>query len=113
MNVFISHQQKDSVLAKIIYNELRRKNVDAYLDVLDNLHEKNGEYLTNHLKEIMASSSDILVVMTENTKDSWWVPFEIGMAAERNLRTVTFLNSYLMLPEYLDYWPRLSSMALD
>lgn len=110
MKVFISHQQRDSILAKKIYGELKDKNVEAYLDVLDNLHENDSEYLTNHLKKIMSSSSDILVIMTKNTKDSWWVPFEIGMAAEKDLRTVTYLHSLIDLPEYLDYWPRLSSI---
>lgn len=111
MNIFISHQKQDSVIASKLYYLLKKNYIDAYLDIID---EKNkyleGEALTEHLKEIMNKSSDILVVMTENTSYSWWVPFEIGMAAQKNLRTVTYLESDIQLPDYLDYWPRLSKL---
>lgn len=107
MKVFISHQQMDTDLANTIYELLEAKGVEAYLDVMDNLHSNDSKFLTNHLKQIVNKSTDILVVMTEHTKNSWWVPFEIGMAANKDLRIVTYLQSELKLPEFLDYWPRL------
>ena len=90
MKVFISHQQMDTDLANTIYELLKAKGVEAYLDVMDNLHSNDSKYLTNHLKQIVNKSTDILVVMTEHTKNSWWVPFEIGMAANKDLRIVTY-----------------------
>ena len=47
--------------------------------------------------------------MSENTKASWWVPFEIGMAAQKDLPTVSYLQSGVELPDYLSYWPRLKN----
>ena len=47
--------------------------------------------------------------MSENTKSSWWVPFEIGMAAQKDLPTVSYLQSGITLPDYLSYWPRLKN----
>jgi conserved hypothetical protein len=111
MKVFISHQQRDSMLAKTIYDELKKRDVDVYLDLLDDLHNTDSKYLTQHLKNIVKQSTDILVVMTKNTWESWWVPFEIGMAAQKDLRTVTYLQADIDLPEYLDYWPRLKKIA--
>ena len=112
MKVFISHQQRDSMLAKTICDELKKRGEDAYLDILDDLHNiTDSEHLTEHLKRILSQSTDILVVMTENTYKSWWVPFEIGMAAQKDLRTVTYLQADVALPEYLDYWPRLKKIA--
>lgn len=111
MKVFISHQQSDSTLAKTICDELKKRDVDAYLDILDDLHNiTDSEHLTEHLKRILSQSTDILVVMTENTYKSWWVPFEIGMAAQKDLRTVTYLQADVALPEYLDYWPQLKKI---
>lgn len=107
MKIFISHQQMDTNLANNIYELLKSKGVEAYLDVMYNLHSTDSKYLTNHLKQIVNKSTDILVVMTDHTKNSWWVPFEIGMAANKDLRIVTYLQSELKLPEFLDYWPRL------
>lgn len=110
MKVFISHQKKDSEIASQIYSRLRMYNIEAYLDTFDDSFTTNSKALTEHLKEIVRCSSDILVVMSENTKTSWWVPFEIGIAANQNLPTVTYLQNYVTLPEYLDYWPRLKSL---
>lgn len=110
MKVFISHQNKDSEIASQIYSKLSTYNVDAYLDTFDDSLVTNSRALTEHLKKIVRRSSDILVVMSEHTKDSWWVPFEIGIAANQDLPTVTYLHSYVRLPEYLDYWPRLKSL---
>ena len=86
------------------------QNVDAYLDVFDNALVSDSKLLTEHLKDLVRNSSDILVVMSESTRLSWWVPFEIGIAANQDLPTVTYLQNYVSLPEYLDYWPRLKSM---
>lgn len=111
MKVFISHQQNDSEIATQIYNKLRLHNVEAYLDVFDNALVSNSQALTEHLKSIVRKSSDILVVMSGSTKSSWWVPFEIGIAANQDLPTVTYLQDYITLPEYLDYWPRLKNLS--
>lgn len=110
MKVFISHHKNDSELASKIHFQLRLQNVDAYLDVFDNTLVSDSKLLTEHLKDLVRNSSDILVVMSESTRMSWWVPFEIGIAANQDLPTVTYLQNYVSLPEYLDYWPRLKSM---
>lgn len=56
----------------------------------------------------------LLAIVTNNTKESWWVPFEIGTAREmpRVIVSCTSLPdraSYQRdaLPEYLLEWPRL------
>lgn len=77
---------------------------------LNNALVSDSKLLTEHLKDLVRNSSDILVVMSESTRTSWWVPFEIGIAANQDLPTVTYLQDYVSLPEYLDYWPRLKSM---
>lgn len=103
MKVFISHQKNDSKLASDIHFQLRLQNVDAYLDVFDDNLVSDSQALTEHLKNIVRDSSDILVVMSDNTKASWWGPFEIGIAANQDLPIVTFLHDYVSLPGYLDY----------
>ncbi len=107
MKVFISHKQEDSTTAKEIHRILQSLNVDAYLDLLEGELSLDGEALTQHIKRRLNECSDLLVVMSEETKKSWWVPFEIGMAAQRDFPTVTFLKTGTALPGYLEYWPRL------
>ena len=49
--------------------------------------------------------------MSEETKRSWWVPFEIGMSAQVDMPTASFLKSNVELPSYLSYWPRLKTTS--
>ena len=109
MKVFISHKDSDRTTALEVLNVLTSNRVEAYLDVLDNSVVQKGELLTKHIKSKLNECTDILVVMSEKTKSSWWVPFEIGMAAQKDLPTVSYLQSGVALPEYLSYWPRLKS----
>lgn len=106
MNVFISHKKEDGDTAQKIYNEFQHLGVKSYLDLVDN-SIKGGKELTEHIKKHLNSCTDIIVVMSSETKKSWWVPFEIGMSAQVDMPTASFLKSDVALPEYLQYWPRL------
>ena len=110
MKVFISHKDADGVQALQIKKEFEKYGVSAYLDVLDSDIKVGGEQLTNHIRKNLNSCSDLIVVMSEKTKSSWWVPFEIGMSAQIDMPTATFLSQMVALPDYLDYWPRLRSL---
>ena len=108
MKVFISHKQEDATAALAILRVFRSHEVDTYLDVLDSFGD-DGEALTNHIKAQLNTCTDIVVVISEKTKDSWWVPFEVGMAAQIDMPTASFLQSGVILPSFLSYWPRLKS----
>ena len=86
---------------------LKEIKVDYYLDVLDNSITENGKELTNHIRANLNKCTDIIVVMSNITKFSQWVPFEVGMAAQKDMPTATFLKEDVSLPDYLQYWPRL------
>lgn len=107
--IFISYYHGDYVLASQINAELERLGIQTHLEKLTS-NKLSSEILTDRLKTCIRDSSDLLVVMSESTKNSWWVPFEIGMAADEDLPTATYLVQSAYLPEYLDYWPRLKSI---
>ncbi len=109
LKVFISHKNVDSEQAIALQAAFTRNRVDTYLDVLDSSISAGGKELTDHIKQNLNSCTDILVVMSRATKDSWWVPFEVGMSAQIDMPTVSFLRADIDLPEYLCYWPRLRS----
>lgn len=111
LKVFISHKQADSSVAVNIQRAFKEHDVEVYLDVLDAAITGKGKALTDHIKEQLNKCSDIIVVMSENTKLSWWVPFEIGMSAQVDMPTATFLARNLNLPDYLSYWPRLKEIS--
>lgn len=107
MKVFISHKREDEEWARLIVNELQDMGVVCYLDVLDRKIEEGGKQLTNHIKRNLNRCTDIIVIMSERTRLSQWVPFEVGMAAEVDMPTATFLIESVELPDFLQYWPRL------
>lgn len=111
MKIFISHKNEDSLIAKRLDSEFKRHGINTYLDVIDEQISNNGKALTEHIKDAMNECSDIIVVMSEKTRSSQWVPFEVGMSAQRDMPTVTFLVENVKLPEFLEYWPRLKDYS--
>lgn len=107
MKFFISHKQEDASTALLIEHELELLGISAYLDVLDNTVTQSGQEMTAHIKKKINDCTDIIVIMSRLTLASQWVPFEVGIAAQRDLPTATFLRSDVPLPEFLEYWPRL------
>lgn len=110
MKVFISHKNEDALVALQVCNALKSAGADSYLDVLDNNIAQDGEKLTKHIREKLRECTEIIVVLSSRTKTSWWVPFEIGMAAEKDMPIVNYLTSEETLPSYLSYWPRLKTL---
>ena len=87
---------------------MKSYNIDTYLDLIDDTISKDGKALTEHIKASLNSCTDIIVVMSEKNRFSQWVPFEVGMSAQKDMPTVTFMVDDVELPEFLDYWPRLT-----
>lgn len=112
MRVFISHQQADSLLAGKIsaYLTVNHK-IDCYLDLVDPNASKAGDQLGDYLREVMGKCTQLMAVVSENTKGSWWVPWEIGVATEKDYPIATFAGDNTVLPEYLKKWPYLKTQS--
>lgn len=107
MKLFISHKQEDSLIAQSIAFELHAIQTEYYLDVLDTAIANDGEELTKHIKKKIKDCTDIIVIMSSATRYSQWVPFEVGMSAQLEMPTATYLKANVELPAFLEYWPRL------
>jgi len=106
--IFISHKREDKDKAVEIHLYLKRKGVNSYIDVLDpNISYEN---VTERIVEQLRNATHLIVVFSEHTKGSMWVPFELGVAYERNNGIGIYLwpdsaYSSIQLPEYLDEFP--------
>lgn len=107
--IFISHKKEDEGVALDVKKTLVKCGVEAYLDLLDNTISGDGEKLTEHIKEKLSGCTDVIVVLSEQTKKSWWVPFEIGMATQNDMPIANYLTCFEKLPDFLEYWPRLKN----
>lgn len=109
--IFISHKKEDSDLAANIAYIMAANHIEYYLDVLDPNITSDGQQLTDHLRGNLNKCTHLLVVLSEKTKLSWWVPFEIGLATEKEYPISTYMKSlnYREFPDYLRSWPVLKN----
>ena len=86
---------------------LSNRGILFYLDVLDTELETVDD-LTNRLVDKIRQSTHLLAVVSQYTVQSWWVPFEIGVATELDRRLTTYAIASVQLPDYLRRWPVLT-----
>lgn len=112
MKVFLSHQRVDSQRASEIAARLKiHHQIDSYLDVIDPYLTRPGEDLAKHIRDEMTRCTQLLAVVSYATRESQWVPWEIGVATEKNYPLATFADYSMAIPEFLRAWPYLRSMA--
>ncbi len=81
--------------------------LDIYLDLNDiglqqATHEQNASKTVNYIEKALSMSTNILVLVTEKTKESWWVPYEIGYAKKGKKDIASLLlKSVEDFPDYL------------
>lgn len=116
--IFISHKKEDAQAAKSIKSYFESKGANTYLDEDDiDLKSNANLEVTEHIVSNLRESTAILTVFSKNTPRSMWVPFEIGIAYERNLLIGTCLTENIFrkidLPEYLHGLPILKYSNAD
>ena len=83
--IFISHKYEDLSAARKVADYVMAYGVDVYLDDRDLKLKKavdahNSQGIVSCIETGINSSTHILVLVTENTRKSWWVPYETGYA---------------------------------
>ncbi|WP_366924338.1 toll/interleukin-1 receptor domain-containing protein [Metallumcola ferriviriculae] len=111
MKIFISHKDVDSDVATQINKYLSSRGIQTYLDVLDNSVSGSGKKLTQHLMRQLNQCTHLMTILSKDTRYSWWVPFEIGMASQRRFPIANYLVEGVSLPSFLEYWPRLKRLS--
>jgi hypothetical protein len=81
--IFISHKREDMSECKTIAGYFKDAGIDYYLDDEDMAlqyasSESNPTKITESIKKGIRESSHMLVVVSEKTYKSLWVPFEVG-----------------------------------
>jgi hypothetical protein len=105
--VFISHKNEDSPTAGAVAAYLRARDLDVYLDVIDVQLAKTGPDLADYIRGQLERCTQLLAVISSRTTTSWWVPWEIGVATEKERFLASFVADKSAVPEYLVKWPYL------
>ena len=100
-------------MASAIERSLAQYEVPCYLDKTDGLLQSvagDPRELTAHLNEVLGRCATLLVVASDKTRESWWVPYEIGFLRAHDRPVAVFdCTDSEPLPEYLAGWPVLWS----
>lgn len=110
IKVFLSHQSADAAAALAIKQRLwNNHRIDSYLDVIDPYIGGRGEDLATHIQNEMGKCTQLLAVISTATSGSQWVPWEIGVATEKDFPLATYAAGSAFPPEFLRKWPYLRS----
>lgn len=112
IKVFLSHQSADALTATRIQQRLKNlHSIESYLDVIDPYIGRPGEDLAAHIRAQMGTCTQLLAVVSEATQSSQWVPWEIGVATEKDYPLATFTAGNALPPEFLRKWPYMRTDA--
>lgn len=80
-SVFLSHSSKDKPSLKGVIAFLKKFGADVYIDLNDvSLPAKPSPETAKKLKTQMKRCSKVIVLVSENSKESKWIPWEVGLA---------------------------------
>ncbi|HEY1122520.1 MAG TPA: toll/interleukin-1 receptor domain-containing protein [Haloferula sp.] len=105
--VFISYSRKDREDAIRVADMIRDLGIGVYFDQYDTALQLADEQ-DNHQKVVecidngITHSTALLGIITENTKESWWVPYEIGSANGHGISHAHLVTKEVKrLPSYI------------
>jgi hypothetical protein len=92
--VFLSHKKEDKSACRIIAKYLSEAEIDYFLDeesaeLQNAVVSGNAIKITEKIKEGIAESTHMLVVVSEKTYKSQWVPFEVGYGHSKIIEGTT------------------------
>lgn len=109
IKVFVSHKREDKAVALYIADYLKRNGLDAYIDALD--REINPKNVTERIVANLRTSTHLIVVYSDYTRYSEWVPFELGVGYERDEGIGVLKYNFVgRLPTYLNEFPVMDGM---
>lgn len=113
--MFISHVTYYDEVAREIGRYLSKVvGVDIYLALQDPylaraVNRHDHKRIVEHIEEGIRNSTHLLGLLGEKTRDSWWVPFELGAARQRNkpigylvLEEIDELPSFLRIADRIE-----------
>ena len=106
-SIFISHQNSDRTTAERVAIVLSRQGYPCYVDTFDPEVDGDSPQLERYLRQVIGRCRALMAIVSSATKNSWWVPLEIGVALEEEKYIATYLLTEVGLPSYLWQWPML------
>lgn len=105
--IFISHKYEDLDAAREVAEYIMDYGIDVYLDDRDDklqqaVMNNDSKKIVSCIEDGIKNSTHILILVTEHTRMSWWVPYETGYAkmGEKGIASL-LLKETKEFPDYL------------
>jgi len=114
--VFLSHSSKDGAYIAGAIKFFERFNASVYVDEADNtLPSKPSPATANTLRTWIQACKRFVIMASDNSRDSRWIPWELGLAdGTKGVAQVALLpigptdtEQYWAELEYLGLYPRI------
>lgn len=93
VTVFLSHSHKDAGLVKRAAAFLKSLGVEIYVDWLDgDMPSTTSPETAKKLKKKISEHKKFILLATENSRESKWVPWELGFAdTKKGMKNIAIL----------------------
>lgn len=104
---FISHKNEDAAALEIGNHIMNDFGYNIYLDLFDETlqaadQNNDVETIVKSIHTALKYSTHLLCIVTEKSKESWWIPYEIGFAQANSKKTASLkLKASEYLPTFL------------
>ena len=106
--VFLSYGHADNATAWGLARELDRQGRRVFIDVHDNTLVPGQEDLVDALMTAIDNARTMIIVVSDDTQGSWWVPWEIGVSTPSGKPKAMYKpTASRPLPAYLQKLKRL------
>ena len=103
--VFISHKKEDVDFARNLSDYVMERGINVYFDENDPIlakEHKSPDEVVNAIKVGLEKSTHMIIVLSKNTLESNWVPWEVGFASakDKEYRLLRLNDVYRDIPEF-------------
>ena len=101
-DVFLSYRHSDQDIALRLAGELYKAGFDVFIDFYDGTLDPADGHIDTALVLAIRNSDTMVIVVSDDTRLSWWVPWEIGVSTPyKKPRAIYTLGLRESLPTYL------------
>ena len=110
--VFLSYRHSDKATAWELAHYLEQRGRRVFIDVHDHTLAPGQGDLDDALMTAIDNSNTMIIVVSDETQGSWWVPWEVGVSTPSGKPKALYKpRAYRTLPDYLAKLKRLWNSA--
>ena len=111
-DVFLSYGHTDKATAWALAQYLDLRDIRVFIDVHDNTLVPGQGDLDDALMTAIDNSNTMIIVVSDKTQGSWWVPWEVGVSTPSSIPKALYKpKAHRPLPDYLEKLKRLWNSA--